>query len=156
MPPELAGPYVPGMIIFVVSSFVTVSCAWDLIDGLRSRGWPTVRGRILGHGFSLGATKHPGDDSVVFAYEYTVGGVEYRGARFDYAGRNRVAESAELMETYFPGRRVMVHYDPKRPDRAVLQPGIGVWTVFPLLVSSVVTLVTGLISYAAITILLSR
>lgn len=41
---------------------------WDLIDGIRSRDWPSVEGRTVGHSVSLGATKYATDDAIVIAY----------------------------------------------------------------------------------------
>jgi hypothetical protein len=156
MPPELQGPYIPAAIVFVISSYMTLSAVWDLIDGVRSLDWPSVEGRTIDHGVSLGATKYRVDDALVIAYAYTVDGVEYQGTRFDYAGRNTMSRSRTLLKTYGVGRRVRVHYDPKRPDRAVLEPGIGTWTVVPVLLGGIVALVTGSVALETVEILLGR
>jgi hypothetical protein len=156
MPPELQGPYVPAAIIFVVGSFFTVSAVWDLIDGVRSYEWPSVEGRTVDHAISFGASKHRVDDSLVFAYAYTVNGVQYQGARFDFAGRNSISRSRELLAEYGVGSRVRVFYDPKRPDRAVLEPGVGTWTVVPVLLGGLVAVITGSVTRETIAILLSR
>jgi Protein of unknown function (DUF3592) len=156
MPPELQGPYIPAAIVFVVSSFFTLSAVWDLIDGVRSYEWPSVEGRTVDHAVSFGASKYPVDDALVFAYAYTVDGVQYQGVRFDYAGRNSMRRSRELLSEYQVGSRVRVYYDPQRPDRAVLEPGISTWTVVPVLVGGLVALISGSVTNETIAILLSR
>lgn len=155
MPPELQGPYIPAAIVFAISAYVTVGAVWDLVDGLRSVEWPSVDGRTVGHGASLGASKYKVDDALVIAYAYTVGGIEYQGMRFDYAGRNSLSRSHALLQKYKVGRRVRVYYDPKRPDRAVLEPGVSTWTVVPVLLGGLVVLVTGAVTLDTVAILLS-
>ena len=155
MPPELQGPYVPAAIIFVVSSYFTVSAVWDLIDGLRSYEWPSVEGRVVDHAVTLGASKYKVDDALAFAYVYTVDDVQYQGVRFDFAGRNSVSRSHELLAEYQVGSRVRVYYDPTRPDRAVLEPGIGTWTVGPVMLGGFIVLVSGSVTLETIAILLS-
>jgi hypothetical protein len=54
------------------------------------------------------------------------------------------------------GSRVRVYYDPQRPDRAVLEPGISTWTVVPVLVGGLVALISGSVTNETIAILLSR
>jgi Protein of unknown function (DUF3592) len=156
MPTELQGPYIPAAIIFVMSSFFTVSAVWDLIDGIRSMEWPSVEGRTIDHAVTLGASKYRVDDALVFAYAYSVDGVRYQGMRFDYAGGNSASRSRALLKKYGVGRRVSVYYDPKRPDRAVLEPGIGWWTVVPVLLGGLVVMVTGSITLETIAILIGR
>lgn len=46
--------------------------------------------------------------------------------------------------------------DPKRPDGAVLEPGMGTWTVVPVLLGGVGMLVTGGVTLKAVAILLNR
>lgn len=152
MPTELQGPYIPAAIIFVISAYFTVSAVWDLVDGIRSVEWPSVEGRIIDRAVSFGASKYKVDDAVVFAYAYSVDGVQYQGARFDYAGGNSASRSDALLKKYGVGMRVRVHHDPKRPDRAVLEPGIGWWTVVPVLLGGLVVLVTGSVTLETIAI----
>lgn len=156
LPPELHGPYIPAAFFFVISTFFTLNAARDCIDGIRSLEWPTVRGRTIGHGVSYGVTRHATDDALVVAYAYTVDGVEYQSARFDFAGRNSLYRAAELFRTYRVGRQVTVHYDPKRPERAVLEPGIGTWTLGTLLVGAAIMMVSAAITNEGIEILLAR
>ncbi len=156
MPPELQGPYVPGIIAFLSGSYLVASSTRDLVDGIRSHGWPTVPGRIVAHGVSVGVSRYRVDDSYEVAYRYTVDGVEYEGRRFDYAGRNSFASPSRLASGLATGSRVRVHYDPRHPDRAVLEPGVGPWTLGPIMLGAVLMLGGGALAHEAIAILLSR
>ncbi len=59
-------------------------------------------------------------------YTYEVGGQTYRGRQVQY-GMVRVTDEAlveELRVAYPPGAQVPVRYDPRRPSRSVLRPGL--------------------------------
>ena len=56
-------------------------------------------------------------------YRYTVGGTEYHGSHLGYTGRHF---SPLSNKPWKPGQHVAVSYDPERPARAVLEPGVGV------------------------------
>lgn len=59
-------------------------------------------------------------------YDYEVDGASYEGRNVQY-GMVRIADEAlaeELRTTYAPGAAVAVYYDPARPGRSVLRPGL--------------------------------
>lgn len=64
-----------------------------------------------------------GDEARTVVYDYDVKGIAYRSNRYDYAGRNS-KQFANVYLSLSVGHRVWVWYDPSRPERAVLVPGI--------------------------------
>jgi hypothetical protein len=80
-------------------------------------------------------------------YEYTVGGHRYTGGRLDYAGGGGGRDAGRVLARYRPGAAVTVRYDPRRPERAVLEPGVGVGNYVRLLVA-VVVLLWGVVALA--------
>jgi hypothetical protein len=115
-----------------------------------------VSGRIIDRGYSAGVHPSPGDDLVLLAYAYEVEGQRLVGTRFDFAGRNTVSRSAELQREFPLGARVTVYHDRRDPSRAVLRPGIGLWTVLPLVVSGAFAVVTFPVAYALLSWLVAR
>lgn len=82
-------------------------------------------------------TQRPGDASstpaygATVSYEYRAGAVNYTGTRLcygDYASGGG-AHAGDIIARYPPGAKVAVFYDPRDPERAVLEPGVhaGVW-----------------------------
>ena len=49
-----------------------------------------------------------------------------------------------MVGRYPAGSRVQVHYHPRHPDRAVLEPGTTVWPYLTLMVLTAGGLVTGI------------
>ncbi len=82
-------------------------------------------------------------------YAYTVGGVEYTGRAVGYAGQvDTIHErGGELVDTYPAGRAVLVWYDPARPARVVLRPGIKPSDIVSLLVWSALALFCAVITW---------
>jgi hypothetical protein len=96
-----------------------------LVQGLISRTWPTTSG-VITRSRITATTDSDGDShyTVEVAYEYVVDDVAYRGDRVSYGGvflNFRTLSAAEqTMSEYPQGRQVVVSYDPRNPQRAVL------------------------------------
>ena len=95
----------------------------DLDRGLRSRGWLSTPGRILGATTLWVRSPLGWLSSPAVAYEYTVGGETYQSQTINYRGSVTLGAAVRTMQQYRHGRRVTVYYDPKRPDIAVLERG---------------------------------
>ena len=121
---------VPGAAATLVGAHLTLSFARDLVHGRASRRWPQAPGRVVGWGGHAGsASAH--DSTAALTYEYEVAGRTYTSRRVDYVGHAGI-DAGAVLARYALGADVVVHYDPLTPDRAVLQPGIGVGNVVRL------------------------
>jgi hypothetical protein len=114
----------------VVMASLGVRGLWHLARGLQegrsSREWPTAEGEILQAEYRyrwwLNVYR------VTLGYRYLVGGVSYVGDRvrvdWDWNRDFWIRKTAEQVVTrYHGGSRVAVHYDPARPQSAVLEAG---------------------------------
>jgi hypothetical protein len=95
------------------------------VQGLMSRTWPTTGGVITESQVSM-TTDSDGDThfTLEVAYEYRVGDVAYVGDRVSYGGVfvnfGDYSAAEQAMAEYPQGKQVVVHYDPRNPERAVL------------------------------------
>lgn len=91
-----------------------------------SRGWATVKGKIVASDTKVPAT-HDDDDqadvSVAVRYHYRVGATDYENDRVKFGGRKRLTRmaAAELTAKYPLGRSVTVHFDPAHPAKSALE-----------------------------------
>jgi len=109
----------------------TVFGLWRSVTGLRSRRWPTTTGTVTATGVDVrGGGEHGGGPAYVpgLQYEYTIDGTSYVSTRYALVGGepsfdSRDAALSWIEDNYPVDGAVAVHYDPGRPDRAVLAPG---------------------------------
>lgn len=112
-----------------------------------SRGWPLVPGQItasrvktIKRRSSSGNAYEVHDTEIAYAYE--IAGASFTGERV-HAGSSlglfnpgmSEAKARETVERYPVGASVQVAYDPTRPERAVLEPGVGsgrIWVMVGL------------------------
>lgn len=95
--------------------------------GAQSLQWPSVVGQVIeAESRQIAGTRTGSGWMVRVSYAYQVGDVEFVGTRQRFSrrigGQTRVQADDELRQ-YVPGGAVLVHYDPRRPQRAVLKPG---------------------------------
>lgn len=105
-----------------------------LVVALRSRqqaktsqGWPTAAGTITASSLQE-HRNYDEDQGVSYTYEpvvqyrYTVMGNEYTGSKISF-GANAFgrAQAQQKVNTYPPGMAVTVHYNPEKPEEAVLE-----------------------------------
>jgi len=113
-------PYALG----TIGAVATISGYFDLRLAREVASWPVVRGELLSARLRPAL---PGFGAAIpeVHFRYRVGGEVYEGDRLSYR-RFRYYSKAEraLYRVLDPGP-VDVHYDPKRPERAVLLPGAG-------------------------------
>ncbi len=99
----------------------------ELVQGWRSQSWPTTRGvvtdsRILTNYDSEGNANH----EVRISYSYVVDDATYTGDRASAAGNfgaSNPQTAEDVLLRYERGTSVIVAYDPRNPERAVLRPG---------------------------------
>lgn len=123
-------PYIIILSFFLIAGLATSAWGWAIIvRGRRTRRWPSVDGTVLQNAVIE-------DDSMPhIEFGYTVAGRDYRCGQAFPGG---ITPSRELIASYtakYPaGAKVRVHYDPARPERATLEPGLarGDWMIFVL------------------------
>ena len=131
---------IAGAICFIVgrSTFKTARA---------SKKWPPVQGKVV----ESGTMRMSGIEGVATAasvkYTYQVDGREYVSSRISMGqygtggGEHAKAEAAK----YPAGKIVTVHYDPKNPAQAVLEPGGALFLSLFLFFFAAVTFFAGLL-----------
>lgn len=141
-----------------VTGFVTIAlggiAAWlggrSLVVGLRSRDWPTFRGRIVSS--HLHRTRHANrnrysyEAQIVYVYEDEAG-ESHQSSRVHcgFQGASSGGGSASLIERYPEAKNVDVYYDPDQPKFTVLEQGVAASSVIVTLIGSVLLVIGGLI-----------
>jgi Protein of unknown function (DUF3592) len=109
----------------VLLSYSTV----DLLQAISGTKWPKAPGRILTSQIVTRRFYHPS-----ITYVYTVGNTNYTGNAYrlgdTFYWKRQTAETA--VKTYAPGSTVFVSFDPSRPERSVLEPGVTPDAVSPI------------------------
>lgn len=112
-------------LVAAIGVFLTVNMmsAWYL--SLVSTHWPTTEGRVLNSQVSSGTTTIGDWWAPSVKYEYRVGANTFQAGniRF-YMPMLRDPAAADALRSPYPaGKLVSVSYDPKDPNRSVLEPG---------------------------------
>jgi hypothetical protein len=122
--------FVPGIALTVFA----LRMLWTVAD---SRNWPTTEARLLRSTVLEHRGQARGYQPSV-AYQYVVDGITYTGTaidwgRFEYRTRDKAQRVAD---EYVVGKSVMIHYDPLRPHRAVIEPRGSLMYVIVLLMGA--------------------
>ncbi len=89
--------------------------------GRPSRDWPKTRGRVV-----ISESRRTGDDSKPrVGYAYTVNRTRYECEQISFRGKSGFETVGQVLARYPIGADVDVYYDAKKPERAVLEPGVG-------------------------------
>lgn len=134
MQPDLMPPILVPLSIAGVCLAMTLRECWKYRLGEASLRWPRVDGRILDARCEIdedteAAITIGGDGPYSYTahvlYEYTVAGRRYRSRRFTWrpTRSNDARKVHALLVGLRAGEKVVVRYDPKRPERAVVVPG---------------------------------
>jgi len=102
---------------------------WNLARQLTALRWSSTQGVVEDH--VVRRRVGPNDETMYEAsprYAYEVGGARFRGDRFSYADTSRMDTqqgAVEAIARRFPaGSTVAVYYDPRHPERAVIDRGM--------------------------------
>ncbi len=120
-----------------------------------SRHWPTVPGTIVRARAREQVDTREGGGVITryypeVEYAYTVAGHTYRSTRIRFGGLpfsltpDRDEVITWLKEHYPEGKNVTVHYNPRRPQEAVLEPGVAT-AAYLLIGIGVISLVGGVL-----------
>jgi hypothetical protein len=117
-------------------AMVFVGAAWQ-VENWRGRRlkqdsayWPTTKGEVVWSDIVVETGR---DDTgrtatrygAAIRYRYVLGGQRFESTRITWRDGQKTTRSAaqrKLLTRYPVGRAVTVHYDPRRPAMAVLQP----------------------------------
>jgi hypothetical protein len=64
----------------------------------------------------------------ILEYRYEVDGVQRRGSRISFAptfNRHAFERALVVFHRYPPGKAVTIYYDPRHPERSVIEPGLS-------------------------------
>ena len=107
--------------------------------GVSSGRWPTTEGQILESRVELDLKSTSSIPSYRprVRYRYRVNGKEYTSEKLTYKGYSTVQEVVqEMVRPYRIGSSVQVHYHPRHPARAVLEPGTTRKYLIPILLAA--------------------
>lgn len=111
----------------------------------KARGWPVVPGQVVertvGPSTTTGASRPGRYFEPRVTYRYTVEGKTYEGHRISLTTKAYGEETARRVANELPDA-VQVHYNPRDPSDAVLQPSAVGTSIF-LLIGGVIGLLVG-------------
>jgi Protein of unknown function (DUF3592) len=124
--------FLPGVAFFTLGGVMIVLMLWAARRQVAgAAAWPQIAGRIVSStvehyrervGGARTGTLSTFYEAVV-EYAYTVNGREYHSTQLSFGGKTAGSQAgAEAKAARYPeGRQVLVHYDPKNPENAVLE-----------------------------------
>jgi hypothetical protein len=130
------------LLFLAIGVAITAFGLYRLRIAWASSQWPTVTATIISSdvetrhrsGDPTGARTERGFEYIPkVVYEYSVDGKALEADRitFDDLRFDVHLAAKAVADRYAPGSEVSVSYDPERPDRAVLEPGLA-WTAYLL------------------------
>lgn len=117
-------------VLLVPTIFLAGVFVWQVPNGLRSRGWPTVEGRVTRADYSEDRTSSNTTHEAAMAYEYQVGGRTYRNDRIWFAYAPGDDQVRQLVKSHPSGSVIRVYHDPRDPANSVLLPGVSPYVWF--------------------------
>ena len=112
------------LVVSIALFMIVLYRAWC---GAQSLQWPTTFGEVT-KSVILVTTKGTMRSPDV-RYEYTIAGCRYEGRNISALGPGLDWENSaqKTLDRYPVGARVSVFFDPNKPHRSVLEPGISKW-----------------------------
>ena len=128
-----------GALFALIGIGMTVWGIGILKDAKASTSWPTVQGEITGSRIDKSTSRDSdGHTDTTYradvTYRYAVEDAEYTGdtVSFGEYGSDRRSHADRIVKRYPVGKEVKVHYDPEKPEKAVLEPGVT-WSSYLVL-----------------------
>lgn len=99
-----------------------------MAEGVRAKRWPAADGRVRSSGVIRTVDTEKGREKYApgVVYDYEVAGKPYRGARVTACDWSSTSKSAceRVVAPYKAGAVLPVYYDPAKPERSLLEPGV--------------------------------
>jgi hypothetical protein len=119
-----------GILIFAgAGGFCFLFGARELLDGYRSKSWPSVSGEVVSAELTTSTGTSSGSKatySAVVLYRYQIDGHSYESARIRFGATGGSRGTAQgFLNRYPAGSEVEVFHRPGRPEDSVLESG---WT----------------------------
>lgn len=115
--------------IFLLVGLGLTYWGWNILQDARaSESWPTADGVVIRSEVTR-STDAEGSDSYSpeITYAYTVNNEQLANKTIKF-GENSYSnrrKAEEIANSYPVGRNVTVYYDPEKPDKSVLEPGVS-------------------------------
>ena len=122
-------------IFILVGGGIMYAGVTNLRNASASKNWPTVPGKVVVSELNRSRSdKGSTTYSATVVYDYNVDGTTYSAKRvsFGQGSSSNPAGARTVLNKYKLGNEVNVHYSPKDPSLAVLEPGVtGVTMLLP-------------------------
>jgi hypothetical protein len=142
------------VVVLIIGAAAIVAGVTMLSAGSTARGWPTVTGQIVersvGPATTTGASRPGRYFEPRVSYRYTVDGKPYTGHRIALTSNAYDEEQARRIADELP-ERVDVHYNPRDPGDALLQPSSTAIAIVALIAGALAALVGGSMLVASFT-----
>jgi hypothetical protein len=143
------------LVFFSLCLVISGYGGWLFVNGVRSRSWPSVPGRITASRLKTISTSGSGSSRfskvLVLEYSYDVNGQSYTGSRIAMLPKGwfSLGRPAALHAMYPAGTEHSVYYDPAKPARCTLTKGVpaSTWSFYAIVGMFAFFLVMRLITF---------
>ena len=113
---------------------IAIYYLWSALEGILAYRWPLVPGEVESWSIEEEPSRFSRGYTPTVIYSYLVAGTKYQGKRLRFGNNGYFlrASAESRLSPYLVSSNVRVRYDPRRPGRAVLEPGVGASTIFNL------------------------
>jgi hypothetical protein len=142
--------------MFAAGIFFILWGGYEIMAGYASKKWPSVEGKVTSSYVQkqVRSIKDSSKKPTYYPkvrYQYSVGGKSYTGDRISFSGGEggeKKSKAQAVVNRYPSGQKVIVYYDPKHPERAVLLMGFT-WKTFMPFVAGLAFLAVGIVCLKA-------
>jgi hypothetical protein len=145
-------PQIIGLIISLIGFVILLLSALAIVDSLFSKDWTITMGKIIHSEVYI--SKSTGDSDATYRpnilFEYSVFGEKFICDRIYYGVKimssSNLVNSKKLVEKYPVNKEVAVYYNPDKPKKSVIEPGLhfGLGSLF---VVSICLVMIGVLIY---------
>ncbi len=118
--------------IFALFTLLFVGQAWSIYPALRTRFWPSVSGKVVSVRIERHRDTGPAGTwryTPTITYRYTVNGRAYENGLLSFSRppvQTPDRQRAKAVAARYPrGSRVRIYYNPRQPEHAALETGLG-------------------------------